>query len=117
MSDLWYCEVCDKTLKRTSKYAHVKSQNHNRKLQQHEDCLICCTDSVIFNTCKNCDQKWCMDCDHKIGECPFCRASLNRPQKLETLRRENTNWQLNQDAFIPNNDELRLLVRLIFALR
>ena len=125
---MFYCEACEQNLsfgyksKHELTKKHIKNQNKITPFeptpeleQKKEDCVICCESSEIFIKCEKCRQKWCVGCDDSVAECPFCRASLNRDDKLREQKRENMNWQLDQPAF--NIDPVITLRELILIIR
>jgi hypothetical protein len=115
----FFCEVCNKTMLLSSKSRHLKTKIHEKNSsgtqknqvpnikskEVKKECLICCEKQIKFNTCSTCNQFWCLDCDKNIAECPYCRASLQREDRLQLQRRNNTEWQLDQPAFVYNNHQ------------
>jgi hypothetical protein len=74
---MWTCETCDKTIQKSSKNAHLKSQTHLKKAGKNpKDCELCCTASFEFKHCTQCVNSWCADCHNKIDKCPFCRKKI-----------------------------------------
>lgn len=125
--DTWTCEICNITLKASSKYGHVKTKKHNKNLEKMlkasqieetpplKECVICCSESRNFKKCSTCNQKWCSDCDGNLAECPYCRASLGREEQLRNQRNRNAEWQLDQDAFRFHRVERRRRVQTFSA--
>ena len=104
----WNCEICNVSLKPTSKYGHLKTKKHLKNLslleneekkddvrQQQVECIICCNNSTQFMNCVKCDQKWCQTCDNKVFECPYCRHPIRgREVDLKLRKRENFIWYI-----------------------
>lgn len=102
--NIWHCEICNVSLKQKSKYSHLKSKKHLRNEEtKSEDCIICCESSNIFEKCKGCNQEWCIKCDKNIFECPYCRRSIDgRQDQSIQQKRENYEWQINDEVFRSN---------------
>lgn len=88
----WYCEVCDLSLKASSKYQHKKTKKHQQKSVQ-PDCTICTGRLTQSHSCNKCNQVWCGDCDQNISKCPYCRANISG-KELQAIQQEisNINW-------------------------
>lgn len=117
----WNCSICNVNLKPNSKYGHLKSKQHKTREKdilesKAEPCAICFDDSCnAFKNCIRCNQKWCIECDKNIFECPYCRNLIDgRQESLQNQKRENTEWQLNNGAFVPQNLELNVLEIAMF---
>ena len=116
MSSSWTCEICNTTLKISSKYGHLKTKKHLQNLSLIEteekqevvkgeliskDCIICCETSTKFKNCISCKQEWCQNCDSNIFECPYCRQPIRgREEKSRRRKRENFVWQTDDPVFV-----------------
>lgn len=107
----YHCDVCDMNILSSSRSKHLKSKKHilrfrekddtdKKKIQATKNCTICYDEHETFIYCGKCSQIWCVDCDKSLAECPFCREIIpGREEKLIKQKRENREWQLDQDAF------------------
>jgi len=123
----FFCEDCKLELQQSSRIRHLKSKKHilnsGEKNMIKKDCCICYEKKTesLFKLCKTCQQKWCIDCDLKLADCPFCRNPISgREEQLVIQKRENREWQLDQDAFriqnVNNADilaEIRMLTNVL----
>ena len=103
----WTCEICNTTLKASSKQRHLKTNKHLKNVAlfeneekkddgQQVECVICCENSTQFMNCVGCKQKWCQTCDRNVFECPYCRHSIKgRASNLILRKRENFYWYLS----------------------
>jgi hypothetical protein len=89
---MWHCDACDKTIQRSSKSAHLKTKNHQKKTTNKE-CDLCCHSSIEFKHCTQCVNSWCVDCHQKIDQCPFCRKRIvgSQPRPVQ--------WELGTEFF------------------
>lgn len=116
----WYCEVCDLTLKVSSRYGHCKSKKHLDRLnstpvkveetskneEQKEtpspECTICLEPLNNPSSCRKCCQSWCSNCDQNIYECPYCRVEIvGRESQSQEQKRQIQNWYASSSAFDP----------------
>ena len=88
----WYCDVCDISLKASSKYQHKRSKKHQRNIT-HPECNICMERLVDSCSCSECTQVWCINCDQSLSKCPYCRANISG-RELQAVHQEiqNVNW-------------------------
>jgi hypothetical protein len=97
----WYCATCDKTLKTTSKYKHLKSKRHLDQCATTE-CVLCTETVTTLRSCRSCHQNWCVDCDPKLSKCPFCRKDIfGRNVVAQHQVIDHMRWYASSEAFAP----------------
>ena len=86
---LWNCETCNKSMNRTSKSRHLKSQAHLAKssglssVPATKDCDVCYEPQLTkkFKKCTQCVNSWCGTCHQKMDKCPFCRVEIEGAER------------------------------------
>jgi hypothetical protein len=112
----WYCTTCDKTLKASSKYKHLKSKRHESTYEskRHVDqctttdqyttteCVLCTENVTALRSCRSCHQNWCTDCDPKLSKCPYCRKDIPGRNALAQYQViDHMRWYASSEAFAP----------------
>lgn len=115
----WHCDLCNSTIKASSKYAHIRSKKHLERVKEPEppktpepsktptpepaECLICLESLIQPTYCKKCNQGWCSTCDSNIHICPYCRVPIKgREDQAQEQQRQIHNWYASSSAFDPN---------------
>ncbi len=105
----WYCIDCDKTIQEKYRLRHQASMSHRSKTQyippeidpprrsqrlsEMQECEICYEQKRrhSFKKCTQCVHSWCVKCNRKIIQCPFCRKKCEIPRAPRAPRvRVNT---------------------------
>jgi hypothetical protein len=95
----WYCETCNKSMNRTSKSRHLRSQAHLAKCSGEipkslpgstKECEVCCEENTTrgFKKCTQCVHYWCVSCHQKLDKCPFCRVEIQGARPSIQIRDE-----------------------------
>jgi len=81
----YMCE-CGSVIKKSSIYAHIKTQKHIKWLKSEAEsttCNICYDPKIDFFSCPVCEKEHCTDCYKKVKRCPFCRAVFDKQNDSE----------------------------------
>ena len=110
----WHCNICEKTIKASSRSNHLKTKTHKHIMNQksilslineeeekeivdprEKECEICYEPSVLvrFKSCKRCCNNWCGKChirmrsswNSSLHRCPFCRKQFTRKENFNYI--------------------------------